>query len=245
MTAPELILATDLDGTFLGGPEPDRRALYAALTAHRNALLIFVTGRDVDFIRALLAEPGMPRPRYIIGDVGTSVLDGETLEPIVALEGEIAAQWGDAGERVVAMLAHEPGLRLQPTPFRHRVSYYYDPARLSAATIRKVEAAGFDCLLSAGTYLDVLPRGVAKGPTLLRLLRERALPLDRVLVAGDTLNDLSLFETRLKGVAVGNSEPALVAAVAGFHWVYRSPRPGAAGIADALRHFDLAGGDAQ
>lgn len=241
MTAPDLILATDLDGTLLGGSADAREALYAALAARRDALLIFVTGRDADFIRDLVARPGMPRPHYIIGDVGTTVLDGRTFEPVAALEAHIKERWNDATARVMALLEGEPGLRLQPTPFRHRVSYFYEPALLSADTVRKIEAAGFDCLLSAGMYLDVLPRGIAKGPTLLQLLHALELPLDRVLVAGDTLNDLSLFETGLKGVAVGNSEPALLRAIADFHWVYRSPLHGAAGIADALRHFALQG----
>jgi hydroxymethylpyrimidine pyrophosphatase-like HAD family hydrolase len=108
---------------------------------------------------------------------------------------------------------------------------------LSTETVQKIQSAGFDCLLSAGRYLDVLPAGVAKGPTLVRLLRELALPTDRVLVAGDTMNDLSLFETGFNGVAVGNSEPDLLDAVARFPWVYQSPLPGAAGISDAIRHF--------
>ncbi|PHK94267.1 alpha,alpha-trehalose-phosphate synthase [Pseudoroseomonas rhizosphaerae] len=234
-----LILATDLDGTFLGGSDAQRRALYAALSARDDALLIFVTGRDIGFVRELVAQPGMPRPRYIIGDVGTSVFDGATFRPIPTLEAEIAARWADSGERVRAMLEGEPGLRPQPTPFRHRMSYYYDPAVLRPGTVRKVEEAGFDCILSADTFLDVLPRGIAKGPTLLRLVQALGLPASRVLTAGDTMNDLSLFQTGLKGVAVGNSEPRLVEALRGVEGIYRSPEPGAAGIADAIRHFNL------
>lgn len=234
-----LVLATDLDGTFLGGSESQRRALYEELTARDDVLLVFVTGRDIGFIRDLVAQPGMPRPHYIIGDVGTSVFDGATFAPIPTLEAEIVARWDDAGDRVRAMLEGEPGLRPQPTAFRHRVSYYYDPAKLRPETVQKVEEAGFDCILSADTFLDVLPRGIAKGPTLLRLVQALGLPAQRVLTAGDTMNDLSLFQTGLKGVAVGNSEPRLVEALRGVEGVYRSPEPGAAGIADAIRHFNL------
>lgn len=241
MTAPGLILATDLDGTFLGGSEEARQALYDSLSARDDALLIFVTGRDLDFIAELIEQPGMARPDYVIGDVGTTVVQGADFRPVEPVQAEIARRWGDAKERVLALLEGEPGLELQPTPFRHRVSYWYEPALLRPETVAKVEAAGFDCLLSADTFLDVLPRGIAKGPTLLRLLEELRLPAERVLVAGDTLNDLSLFETGLKGVAVGNSEPKLLEAVAGLDRVYRSAGPGAAGIAEALRHFRLEG----
>jgi hydroxymethylpyrimidine pyrophosphatase-like HAD family hydrolase len=65
------------------------------------------------------------------------------------------------------------------------------------------------------------------------------LPDDRVLVAGDTLNDLSLFQTRFRGVAVGNAEAPLVDAIDGLPDVHHSAHPGCAGIADAIEHFGL------
>ena len=51
-----LVLATDLDGTFLGGSETARRRLYSWIEANRDEVgLIFVTGRDPGFIRDLNA----------------------------------------------------------------------------------------------------------------------------------------------------------------------------------------------
>jgi len=235
-----LVLATDLNGTFLGGTDEDRRTLYRSLEARGDVLLIFVTGRDVDFIRELIARPGMPRPRYVIGDVGTSVYDVEAgFAPLAHIEADIVERWGNANARVLDMLADEPGLELQPTAFRHRVSYYYKPAQLREATVRRIEAAGFDCLTSADLYLDVLPRGVAKGPTLVRMVEALGLPAERVLVAGDTMNDLSMFETGFRGVAVGNSEPRLVEALPDAPHIYRSAGHGAAGVLEAINHFRL------
>ncbi len=239
-----LILATDLDGTFLGGDASHRSALYRSLEQRDDVLLIFVTGRDIDFVAELIDTPGMPRPHYVVGDIGTSIYDGASLQPVTELEAPIAAAWDDATERVIALLEGERGLTLQGTPFRHRVSYYYEPAALSLGSAAKVEAAGFDCLLSADRFFDVLPKGISKGPTLVRLVEALGLDAARVLVAGDTMNDLSLFETGYRGVAVGNAEPRLVAAVSEMPNVYRSPYPGSAGIADAIRHFDFERGAA-
>ncbi len=237
-----LVLATDLDGTFLGGSDEDRRRLYGSLNDRDDALLIFVTGRDVDFLRELIAQPGIPTPRYIVGDVGTSVYDvAEDFAPVHHLEADIAERWGEANQRVMEMLKNEPGIELQPTPFRHRVSYYYKPDELSPDTVRKIEDAGFDCLTSADLYLDVLPKGVAKGPTLRRMVDLLELPEDRVLAAGDTMNDLSMLDSGLKSVAVGNSEPRLLAALPNAPHIYRSSEPGAAGVLDAIKHFGLSG----
>ncbi|MGE0766590.1 MAG: HAD-IIB family hydrolase [Hyphomicrobiaceae bacterium] len=241
MKRPNLVLATDLDGTFLGGSSTDRVELYGQLQSRGDVLLIFVTGRDIDFISKLIETPGMPRPHFIIGDVGTSIYDGERLEPVADLEAPIAALWNDSGPRIIEMLKDDPGLTLQETTFRHRVSYDCDPSALQPCSSEKVEAAGFDCLLSADRFFDVLPKGVSKGPTLTRLIDAFALDADSVLVAGDTMNDLSLFETGFKGVAVGNSEPRLAEAVRGMKNVYRSSRPGTAGILDAMQHFTFKG----
>lgn len=235
-----LVLATDLDGTFLGGSDEERCALYSALEARDDVLLVFVTGRDVDFIRDLVAQPEMPTPRYIVGDVGTSVYDvAADFKPVLELEHEIAARWNNANERVVAMLKDEPGIELQPTPFRHRVSYYYRPEELREETVRKIEEAGFDCLTSADLYLDVLPRGIAKGPTLRRMVEALSLPHEKVLTAGDTMNDLSMLDCGLKAVAVGNSEDRLMAALPEAPHVYRAAGHGCAGVLEAIHHFDL------
>jgi hydroxymethylpyrimidine pyrophosphatase-like HAD family hydrolase len=237
---PALILATDLDGTFLGGSDDERRRLYRMIDARRDEmLLIFVTGRDLPFIRDLCSGGGVPFPDYVIGDVGTTIASGRDLAPLEPLEADIAAAWNDRGDDVRRMLAGQPGLRLQPTPFRYRVSYDYRPDAFDHSLVPAIEAAGFDVLISADRFLDVLPPGVAKGPTLLRLIDHLALDRDRVLVAGDTLNDLSLFETGLRGVVVGNSEPALKRRLEARDTVYRSVGAGAAGILEAIETLKL------
>lgn len=237
---PDFILATDLDGTFLGGSDDARQRLYESLEARREALsLIFVTGRDLPFIRELCSTTNVPWPDYVIGDVGTTIAGGKELTPLEHLEGHIAEAWGDRGEEVRSLLDGVAGLSLQPTPFRYRVSYDYDPAAFDHALVPDIEAKGFDVLISADRFLDVLPPGIAKGPTLLHLIDHLDLPSERVLVAGDTLNDLSLFETGLKGVAVGNSEPALKQRLEGRDSVYHSEGAGAAGILEAIEHLQL------
>jgi len=232
----DVVLATDLDGTFLGGSDEERSRLYSAIDANRDSVaLVFVTGRDIPFIRQLTADGWVPTPDFVIGDVGTTIVQGTEFETVSELEADIAARWGEAGERVRAMLADVDWLELQPTPFRYRVSYYYDPARYDPSVAAMIEEAGFDCLTSASTYLDVLPRGVSKGPTLLRLVEHLKIDPARVLVAGDTMNDLSLFETGLKGVAVANSEPDLVARVKDLQNTTISRGDGAAGIHEVIK----------
>lgn len=242
LSARRMVLATDLDGTFLGGAEDDRRRLYDWIEANRETVgLVFVTGRDPEFIGAL-CDGGVPWPEYVVGDVGTTIAevaeDGR-LVPITALEEDIAARWGDAGDAVRARLQDHPGLTLQPTAFRYRISYDLDPAAFDPAAHAHVEEMGLDTLVSADRYFDVLPRGVSKGPSIRRFVAHFGIDPERVLVAGDTLNDLSMLEAGLPAVAVGGSERALLDRVEGLSHVHVARAIGAAGILEAIAAFDL------
>ncbi|MCC6008276.1 MAG: HAD-IIB family hydrolase [Rhodobacteraceae bacterium] len=229
-------LATDLDGTFLGGSEYDRRRLYTWIEANRDRVgLVFVTGRDPEFIEGL-CRGGVPRPDYVIGDVGTTIarMGADGVAPIPELEEEIAARWGDAGQRVRAALHEHPGLTLQPTTFRYRVSYDMVPYRFDPSAHEIVARLGLDSLVSADRFFDVLPRGISKGPSVRRLIGHLGLDPNRVLVAGDTMNDHSMLAEGLPAVAVGGSEPELLEQLEDRPNLHRASAIGAAGIIEAI-----------
>ncbi|PWR02293.1 alpha,alpha-trehalose-phosphate synthase [Meridianimarinicoccus roseus] len=236
-------LATDLDGTFLGGSDADRGKLYDWIEANRPTVgLIFVTGRDPDFITGMVRNDGLPRPDYVVGDVGTTiaeVAEDATVHPIAALEAEIAEIWGDAGDAVRRALHGAPGLRLQPTRFRYRVSYDMDPDSFDPAAAETVRGLGHDPLLSNDEFFDVLPRGVSKGPSLRRLIAHLGIDEGRVLAAGDTMNDHSMLVCGVPAVAVGGSEAALLAALDGHDHVHKARAVGAAGILEAIAALNL------
>lgn len=234
----QTILATDLDGTFLGGSSEERSMLYDWIAQRREEIvLIFVSGRGIDFMRGL-AKKLPVQPDHMVGDVGTSVACGPWYSPLPHLEQWLDACWpADAPARIEQTMQRHPGLSEQPVVGGRRRSYYFKDLAHALAAQHDVQQLGFDALISDNLYFDVLPRGVQKGPTLLRTLQALNLPAHRTLVAGDTLNDLSMFDTGLAGVAVGNREAALDAAILQHDNVYRSPHPGAAGVLDALQRF--------
>ncbi|USR90312.1 HAD family hydrolase [Phormidium yuhuli AB48] len=236
-----LVLATDLDGTFLGGTVEQRSRFYQYLQDHRqNVVLVFVTGRDLALVRQLYSEPGFPQPDYIIADVGTTVTCGQSFTPVAAVQDWIAQTWDNSNERVRSLLEGEPGLELQPITPQYRVSYYYSPNQLQSDTLTRITNAGFDYILSADRFLDVMPKGIAKGATLLKTLESLNLPREQTVVAGDTLNDRSLLETGLQGIVVGNAEPKLKDVARSLPNAYISPEPGAWGIWDGLKHHGRA-----
>lgn len=247
------VLATDLDGTFLGGTDAQRRELYSWIEARRDEVgLIFVSGRDPRFIRELCStgtesyhgdQVLAPWPDYVVGDVGTTIaaVDAatETVAPLPALEGHIREAWQDRNEWIRSVLADAPGIREQDGPFRHRASYHWDPDVFDRDRVKPLEDAGLDVLFSHGCYLDILPGGVSKGPSLLRLLTQLNIDPERVLVAGDTMNDLSMFETGLHGAVVGRDEPELLERTKDLPRTRHCELQGTGGIAEAIRFFDL------
>src|SRR6185312_14698176 len=112
---PRLMLATDLDGTFLAGSPAHRQQLYRLVDRHPEIRLTFVTGRGLEAVMPLLSDPSLPRPDYVICDVGGTVVDGHTLQPIQPLQTRIDRRW--PGERAVAdAMAGFAGLVRQDVP---------------------------------------------------------------------------------------------------------------------------------
>ena len=232
-----MLLATDLDGTFLGGSVSKKRKLYRLLRSQSDIKLVFVTGRGIETVLPLLHDPTIPIPHYIISDVGATVVDGLTREPVAAIQSDIEQRWPD--EHLLKQhLSAIPGIQPQEVPQQRRCSFYYDD-RVDLNAVREIaNQHQCDVLLSAGKYLDILPGNVNKGTTLKKLVQLIGFPEDKVLVAGDTYNDYSLFQTGYKGVAVGKSEPALLAAVDDMDHVFQATKEGAGGILEAMRHFE-------
>jgi HAD superfamily hydrolase (TIGR01484 family) len=235
-----MLLATDLDGTFLAGSAEDRLRLYQLVNSHPDIRLAFVTGRGRESVLPLLSDPTLPTPDYIICDVGATVVDGPSQQPIQPLQSQIDALWpGD--QAVLDTLGNSQEIERQDVPQERRCSFFCKSDAISEDFRRAVEALGCDLLYSADRYLDVLPRGVNKGSTLARLIAQLGIGADEVLVAGDTFNDLAMYEHGFKGVCVGRSEKLLLDATRGNTRVLHAARPGCGGILEAIEHFGFLG----
>ncbi|WP_449285807.1 glucosylglycerol-phosphate synthase [Marinobacter sp. PE14] len=235
-----MLLATDLDGTFLAGDPGDRLRLYQLISAHPEIQLVFVTGRGLESVLPLLSDPTIPQPDYIICDVGCTVVHGGSQQAIQPLQGEIDRIW--PGEQVVeAALSSFAGLQRQEVPQERRVSYFCDVSAVGEGLLEKADELSCEVLFSASKYLDILPRGVNKGSTLTRLVEHLDADPESVLVAGDTLNDLSMYQQSFKGVCVGASETGLLEETELQARVFHAEATGCGGILEAFEHFGFLG----
>ena len=236
----EFVLATDLDGTFLGGSEAERDQLYHLVRTHREKmLLIFLTGRSVDATLPVLGDQLIPSPDILVADVGATVVDGRTLESIHEIQTAILERW--PGEQaIIETLESFDQIERQPVPQSNRVSYYIEESGFSDELKAAIEKLKCTFIFSDGKYLDLLPQGVSKGTTLELIAQTLSVPTSNILAAGDTLNDFSLLSCSTRAVVVCNAKDDLKERIPESERVFHANKNGAGGILEALEHFNLA-----
>lgn len=231
MTMPRLLLCTDLDRTVIPNgtqvESPGARQRFAALVAHDDILLAYVSGRHRVLVEEAIREYGLPRPDFVIGDVGTTLYDlrGGNWHHWAAWEAEIGGDWkGYSREQLQALLADLPQLTLQEAvkQNRHKLSYYValpvDPHPLLDAMQRRLQSHAINASLiwsideATGVgLLDVLPQRATKLHAVEFLQSRLGVPHERTLFAGDSGNDLPVLASAIPSVLVANAMPEVAA----------------------------------
>ena len=243
--APIRLFSADLDGTLLGNPESAHRfkTAWESLNPDTRPLLVYNSGRLIDDLRRFITDGIVPEADYYIGGVGTQVYDARAKRTMEELRGHLATGWDQA--RVKEITARVPGIRPQPDEFQHEFKSSWFLERTSRGTIRALERelteAGLNVNLvySSSRDLDVLPRNATKGGALRWLCGRLNIPLDTVLVAGDTGNDSSMFRLPgVRGIIVENALPELYEATVDVP-TYSSRQILADGVLDGLCHYGV------
>ncbi len=240
MSAP-YVLATDLDGTLLAGSVAARRALRRTLESG-DWRLVFVTGRGIASVRRILAsDSSVPRPDWIVGDVGASVVRGEGGQALEPYQGRVRARWPGEARVRSALREFADELEAQTVEQEGRVSYLLrGPRPPSEALVGRVRALGCDHLRSGGCYFDVLPAGVSKASGLEELVRTQGWSWDRVWIAGDSLNDEALYRLPARAkIVVGGAESGLVERVVDLPGTVVREEVGVDAIVSTLEEADL------
>lgn len=228
MAAP-ILLATDLDRTLLpngGQPEsPAARQRFRRLAVRPEVLLAYVTGRHRELVEAAIAEYELPRPDFVIADVGTSLyeIDAHHWRQVQDWQQSIALDWGGRSHaELAAMMGEIPGLRLQEAAKQgaSKLSYYapplVDPAELLRGIRQRFEARGVRINLvwsidetTATGLLDVLPASASKLHALEFLRARLCISLNRTVFAGDSGNDMEVLVSSIPSVLVANAQESV------------------------------------
>jgi sucrose-6F-phosphate phosphohydrolase len=236
------LLATDLDGTFIGDAEAMHRLW--RLLDEAEVTVAFSTGRHLPSIEAFYADVGTERrAAACVCMVGTEIWHASGDHYVIdeTWSETIRDSWDK--DRVEAILRGIPCAVMQPEEWQSKFksSYYLEEdveAQLAAIRL-ELDEQGIDAKIvySAGRFLDLLPQRSGKGGAVRYLADELAVGPAEVITAGDTGNDIDMMRPELgfASIAVGNASPEL------YEYrvpnVYHAEAPFAAGIEEGLRHY--------
>lgn len=236
------LLATDLDGTFIGDDEA-MHTLWRDLEEH-GITVAFSTGRHLPSIEAFYEEQQTSRrAQACVTMVGTEVWllagDGYVEDP--GWSTVISEAWDK--ERVEAIISDLPDVAMQPAEWQSefKSSYFLeDDAPAGLAHIeRRLAAEGLQAkvVYSADRFLDLLPARSGKGEAVRYLADLLGIPPHEVVTSGDTGNDLDMMRPELgfRSIAVGNAAPELAAYQTPP--LYHAEASYAAGIREGLERF--------
>jgi sucrose-6F-phosphate phosphohydrolase len=237
--ADKTLLVSDLDGTLLGDDEALMRFADWCQGRRGQLMLAYSSGRFCESVLESIRASALPAPDFILGGVGTQLRRFAGCVPVVEWEQSPLARWDP--DRVRTLLKTLPELELQPEEFQsdRKLSYFFRNA--SAADLMRVRDvlldAGLrvDLLYSSQRDLDVVPAGINKGSAAAFLARDVCPDCRRVIVAGDTGNDLMMFLQGFLGVVVANAHRELKD-LSGDR-VYVSPYSYADGVLDGIRYW--------
>lgn len=236
----ERVLVSDIDNTLVG----DRAALDDLMRQLRESgtdiAFGVATGRHVKSAANELRRWGVPPPDVMVTSVGSEIYYGPRLLQDHAWSRLLDYRWDAEG--LSKALARVPGITPQREDGRrrHKISYDVDPDRFPGVReiTRGLRRKGLHARLvySHDAYLDVLPVRASKGHALRYLSAKWGIPLDRVVVAGDSGNDEEMLRGDTLGIVVGNYSPELER-LRGRERIHFASASHAWGIIEGLRHY--------
>jgi len=231
-----MVLATDIDGTFFGGTSLHKQQLYELLASSTNITIVFVTGHGLEETIPVLTDPFIPGAQFIISDAGATIVDGYSFKPVEPLQQDIENKW-PGSSKVRECLKDFVDLKYREVPQQRRCSFFLENETMLKEIESRMNQLGCDIIYSGHKCIDVLPKMVNRGRTLVKLVDHLQVKSGDVMVAAGNMNNLSLFQCGYKAVIVGNADEALVETTKAIKDIYRTQFPGAGGIIMGMEYF--------
>ena len=234
------ILALDIDNVLLGDHDGLRKLLEWIDEHRKGTIFAVATGRSLHEALSVLRENNVPTPEVLISSVGSEIHYGPKILPDLGWATHIHYSW--RREETLIALKEVPGLEPQPTANQGEFKISYNvtgsaiPPLDQISNLLASRGLRANLIYSHGAFLDVLPIRSSKGRAIRYLSYKWSVPLERILVAGDSGNDEEMLEGRTLGVVVGNYSPELER-LRGHHQIYFAKSGYAFGVLEGIEHY--------
>ena len=234
---------SDLDQNLLG--DPKSMGEFASFIRDNKKCICFgiATGRRMDSALNLLKRNKIPLPDVLISSLGTEIHYAPNLTRDTAWREHIDHLWKP--ERIKRILNEVTGLRLQPKieQSRFKISYYIDPTIApDISEINKLfhqHDITINISFSFGQFLDIVPVRASKGLALRWFSEQWNIPLENTLTAGGSGADEDMMRGNTLAVVVANRHEEELSDLVDIERIYFSKSPFAAGIMEAIDHYDF------
>jgi sucrose-phosphate synthase len=236
----ERFLFTDIDNTLIGEDNQHLPELIEKLKGGRDGLGFAVaTGRNADAAAEFLASHDVPSPDIVVGSVGTEIYYGEDLYYDRGWDTHLASQWNR--EKIAEVLAELDFLEYQEEDAQRKfkVSFHMSPGEDRLEKVHDLltrNKCRYTLIYSQDKHLDIIPYRASKGKAIRYLSYKWEIPLENLLICGDSGNDEEMLRGEPKSVVVGNYSPELES-LKGAKNVYFASKPCAGGILEAMEKY--------
>jgi len=229
---------SDLDQNLLGDKESLAEFVKVMRDNRKCATFGIATGRSLESALRIMKRYHIPQPDILITSVGTEIYYAPQLTADLAWGIHINYMWNP--DRVRAVLADLPGLKLQPKTeqSRFKISYYIDPD--TAPSLDEINSMlhqadlSVNTFLSFGQYLDIVPIRASKGFALRYFADQWGIPLEHILAAGGSGTDEDMLRGNTLAVVVANRHEEELSHLTDVERIYFSKQSYSRGILEAI-----------
>ncbi len=234
---------SDIDQSLLGDKE-GLKQLVGLIRSNRSKFTFGIaTGRQLDSAIAILKKNNIPLPDVLITSLGTRIFYAPKFTLDEAWSEHIDHLWNPKSIRRI--LSNLPGLTPQGRNQQsfYKISYHIDPNEaphvdeINALLRQKDQTV--NVIQSFGQYLDIVPSRASKGFALRYVMQKWKIPLEKCLVAGGSGADEDMMRGNTHAVVVANRHHEELNILDEQTGIYFAEKPYAAGIVEAIEHYDF------
>lgn len=216
LAAVKKFLISDIDGTLVEGENTTGLTTLKKWIKDNNAQIAFglASGRNKQLVKKALQDYQLPQPDIIICSAGSEIYYTGDFFPDAGWESHIAFQW--KRNEIEKVLSSVASITLQETEAQtaFKLSYYTQPGftEEDLNAIYKIlyeQKLRAKVLLTENRYLDILPFRAGKGNAIRFLSNKWRTPLENIITAGNSGNDIDMLKGKVKGIVVANYSPEM------------------------------------